>query len=77
MLIQLVRWFQAIRNWLFAVFGHDRPGASAASASCTCRARLIEFHVPETFQAPQRRWVPPGARGKLIEFSMRGVRKSA
>jgi hypothetical protein len=78
MLIPLVPWFQAIRNWLFAIFGDDRPrAASAASVSCASLARVIEFHVPETFQAPQRRWVPPGARGKLIEFSMRGVQKSA
>jgi len=75
MLTLLVPWFRAIRNWLFAVFGHDGP--PAASSSCASRARVIEFHVPETFQAPQRRWAPPGARGKLIEFSMRGVRKSA
>src|SRR5215470_17206641 len=78
MLILLVPWFQAIRDWLFAVFGHDRrSAASAGSVSCASRARVIEFRVPETFQAPQRRWVPPGARGKLIEFSMRGVQKSA
>ena len=75
MLIPLVPWFQAIRNWLFAVFGHDGP--PAGPAPCSSRARVIEFHVPETFQAPQKLWVPPGARGKLIEFSMRGARRSA
>lgn len=75
MLIPFVPWFQAIRNWLFAVFGHDRP--PAASARCASGARVIEFHVPETFQLPQRRWLPAEARGKVIDFSTRGVRKSA
>jgi len=78
MLTLLVPWFRAIRNWLFAVFGHDRPSAaSAASASCACPARVIEFHIPETFQAWQRTWLPAEARGKVIEFSAHRVKRSA
>jgi hypothetical protein len=78
MLIPLVPWFQAIRNWLFAVFGHDRPPAVfAGSVSCASLARVIEFRVPETFQAPQRIWLPAEARGKVIEFSTHRVTKSA
>jgi len=75
MLIPFVPWFQAIRNWLFAVFGQDRQ--SAAPASCAALARVIEFHVPETFQTPQRIWLPAEARGKVIEFSTHRVTKSA
>ena len=75
MLTRLVPWFRAIKNWLFAVFGHDRrPAASATCASGGC---VIQFYIPETFQASQRPWSPPQARGKLIEFSARGVKKSA
>jgi hypothetical protein len=78
MLISLVPWFQAIRNWLFAVFGHDRPSAApAASLSCAALARVIEFHVPETFQGRQRAWLPAEARGKVIEFSAHRVKRSA
>jgi hypothetical protein len=78
MLTRLVPWFHAVKNWLFAVFGHDRPSAaSAASVLCASGARVIEFHVPETFHAPQRAWHTPQARGKLIEFSTRRVTKSA
>lgn len=50
----------------------SRPDASSSSG-----ARVIEFYVPATFQLPERRWVPEEARGKLIEFPRRGVRKSA
>jgi hypothetical protein len=49
----------------------DLPKSSAP------RGRVIEFYVPATFQRPERRWLPPEARGKLIEFPKRGVRKSA
>ena len=78
MLTLFVPWFQAIRNWLFAVFGQDRPSAaSAASVSCASLVRVIEFHVPETFQTPQRIWLPVEARGKVIEFSTHRVTKSA
>ena len=75
MSIPLVPWFQALKNWLFAVFSHDRP--SAASNLCASGARVIEFHVPESFQARQRAWLPAEARGKLIEFSAHRVKKSA
>ena len=75
MLTLLVPWFRAIRNWLFAVFGHDDP--PAASASCASRARVIEFHIPETFQGRQRAWLPAEARGKVIEFSAHRVKRSA
>ena len=51
--------------------------ASAPGAASKPRARVIEFYVPATFQRPERRWVPPETRGKLIEFPGRGVRKSA
>jgi len=81
MLTRLLPWFHAIKNWLFATFGPDRKhvafAASAAPTSTTPGARVIEFYVPETFQAPQRRWLPPEVRGKVIEFSARGVKKSA
>jgi hypothetical protein len=49
----------------------DRPEPSPA------RGRVIEFYIPATFRLPERPWVPPEARGKLIEFPTRGVRKSA
>ena len=75
MLARLVSRFPAIKNWLRAVFRHDRPPTT--SASYASRARVIEFYVPETFQAPQREWRTQQARGKLIEFSARVVRKSA
>jgi hypothetical protein len=74
MLVPLVPWFQAITNWLFALFGRERRRAT--SASCAPGSRVIEFRVPENFQA-QRRWGPPEVRGKVLEFSARRVRKSA
>jgi len=49
----------------------DRPEPSAASG------RVIEFYVPATFKPRERPWLPPEARGKLIEFPAPGVRKSA
>lgn len=79
----LVPWFNVITNWLFVAPGDLAPTAnapcvaSAPSPSCASGARVIEFHVPATFQLPERRWLPPEARGKLIEFPTRGVRKSA
>lgn len=49
----------------------DPPEPSAA------RGRVIEFYIPATFRLPERPWLPPEARGKLIEFPAHGVRKSA
>jgi hypothetical protein len=61
---------------LAASAGDDHStGASGTRAASS--ARVIEFYVPATFQLPQRRWLPPEARGKLIEFPARGKRKSA
>jgi hypothetical protein len=82
MLTLLVLWFYSIKNRLFATFGYFRPRAAStaftsAASSCAPGARVIEFYVPETFQAPQRRWLPPEVRGKVIEFSARRVKKSA
>ena len=51
---------------------HHPSGTGPASD-----ARVIEFYVPATFQLPERRWIPPESRGKLIEFPGRRVRKSA
>ncbi|HMF89932.1 MAG TPA: hypothetical protein VKL40_04760 [Candidatus Angelobacter sp.] len=66
---------------LAAVGGDDPPTAEsrqdAPSSSDAADARVIEFYVPATFQLPQRRWLPPEERGKLIEFPARGVLKSA
>jgi hypothetical protein len=31
-------------------------------------AKLIEFHVPATFQPPKPRWTPADLRGKIIGF---------
>jgi hypothetical protein len=38
---------------------------------------MIEYHVPESFQTPLKPWLPGEGRGKLIEFSARGTRRSA
>ena len=38
-------------------------------------AKIIEFHVPATFQ-PKRQWVPEELRGKIIDFPT-VTRKSA
>ena len=38
-------------------------------------ARLIEFYIPESFRRKVK-WVPPGLRGKLIEFRT-GLKQSA
>jgi hypothetical protein len=53
--------------------GDDNPSSTGAASG----ARVIEFYVPATFQLPERRWIPPEARGKLIEFPKRRVKKSA
>ena len=77
MLTRLVPWFRAIKNRLLSVFRHNRPPAtSASSASCASGACVIEFYVPEHFQAPQRRWVAPEVRGKVIEFSGRRTKSA-
>jgi hypothetical protein len=57
--------------------GEQRPAASGPGAASSSGGRVIEFYVPATFQLPERRWLPPEERGKLIEFPARGVRKSA
>ena len=55
--------------------GHGSSSSSGAVFKSS--ARVIEFYIPATFQRPERRWIPPEARGKLIEFPGRGKRKSA
>jgi hypothetical protein len=54
-----------------------QSGASGPGSAPKASARVIEFYVPAAFQRPERRWIPPEARGKLIEFPGRGQRKSA
>ena len=68
MLFLRVPWLHAILNRLLAFLGR-RPPVS--------RARMIEYHVPESFHTQQRLWLPAESRGKLIEFSARRRRKSA
>jgi hypothetical protein len=64
MLIPLVPWLHAITGWQFYDTAHE--------------ARVIEFRVPVDFRAPERRWLPADARGRLIEFpSGRRKRKLA
>jgi len=84
MLVLFVPWFNAIM-WFFAAPGGDvQPLAAYASGSPATsdeeppsKGRVIEFYVPDTFQLPERRWIPAEERGKVIEFPTRGVRKSA
>jgi hypothetical protein len=38
-------------------------------------AKIIEFYIPQSFHKVSK-WLPPNARGKLLEFRM-AVRKSA
>ncbi len=70
MLIPLEPWFYLNAGWQFLAPVHN------ASRSMP---RVVEFHVPANFCAPRRmtRWIPPDARGKLIEFPARKVRKLA
>jgi hypothetical protein len=44
------------------------------TARRTIMARVIEFHVPDKFQA-KKQWSAP--QGKLLEFPARGVKTSA
>jgi hypothetical protein len=67
MLIPLLPWLHAIITCQCPVSAHAQPSASGV--------RVIEFHVPENFQGPERRWLPSEARGKLVEFPARNVRK--
>ena len=68
MLIQIVPWLFAGESWQILVPGlHTMPSST----------RVIQFHVPATFQPPEKRWIPREVRGRLIEFPARGVRKSA
>lgn len=67
MLFLRVPWLYAILKRLSAFFSPRVPASPA---------RMIEYHVPENFQMSPRLWRPEG-RGKLIEFSARGARKSA
>jgi hypothetical protein len=75
MLARLVSRFHAIKSWLCAVFGHNGP--ASAWTSPASGARVIEFYVPKTFQAPERAGRPAQTHGKVIEFPGRGVKKSA
>jgi hypothetical protein len=38
-------------------------------------AKIIEFYIPRSFRKVSK-WLPPGDRGKLLEFPM-AIRKSA
>ncbi len=40
-------------------------------------ARLIQFHVPQNFKPPKRRWAPLEQLGKIIEFQSAAIKKSA
>ena len=40
-------------------------------------ARVIQFHVPQDFKPPKRRWVPLEQRGKIIQFQNAAIKKSA
>lgn len=31
--------------------------------------KLIEFYIPANYRAPQAKWVPEAARGKVLAFS--------
>jgi hypothetical protein len=68
MLFLRVPWLRAVINRLFGFFGRRARES---------RARMIEYYVPENFQTPQRPWLSGEGRGKLIEFSGRGARRSA
>jgi hypothetical protein len=66
MLIPLVPWLHTITEWQFWTL--DDPALEA---------RVIEFRVPADFRAPERRWLPADARGRLIEFPSGRRRKLA
>jgi hypothetical protein len=40
-----------------------------------CMAKIIEFYIPQSFRKLSK-WLPPGQRGKLLEFPM-AIQKSA
>jgi len=69
MLVPRVPWLHAFLNWTSSLFIRRRASLSLAP--------MIRFQVPANFQTPHRRLIPAEARGKLIEFSARKVRKSA
>jgi hypothetical protein len=84
MLLLLMPWFNTITCFFAAPGGDVQPLAVSASGSPATtdeeppsRGCVIEFYVPDTFQLPERRWIPAEERGKVIEFPTRGVRKSA
>jgi hypothetical protein len=64
--IRRLRWFPK-RNSAKTV---SVPGKEVVMA------KLIEFHVPATFQPPKPRWTPAELRGKIIDFRAI-IRKSA
>jgi hypothetical protein len=39
-------------------------------------ARVITFYIPQSFR-PKVKWIPPVARGKVIEFQPALSKKSA
>jgi hypothetical protein len=49
-----------LQNWT-----HKR---SLGSGKEVVMAKLIEFHVPATFQPPKPHWTPAELRGKVIDF---------
>ena len=68
MLFVRVPWLKAILNWVFSCLSRRAPAQ---------RGLMIDYYVPEDFQTPQRLWLPPEDRGKVLKFSARGARKSA
>ena len=40
-----------------------------------CMAKIIDFYIPQSFRKVSK-WLPPGERGKLLEFPM-AIQKSA
>jgi len=40
-------------------------------------AKIIEFYVPQNYQPKKIVWTPPELRGKVIEFQLATVKKSA
>ncbi|HKD45040.1 MAG TPA: hypothetical protein VKD24_05235 [Candidatus Angelobacter sp.] len=73
MSISLIPWFPF--NALWGLSFADNPLSTPARwqfwSGRRARARVIEFRVPATFQAPKKLWL--AERGKLIRFPLRRV----
>ena len=31
-------------------------------------AKVIEYHIPESFRKKREKWIPPDQRGRIIQF---------